>query len=209
MIEHIKAWNDEYKRSIWKGHYSLELLDSCCKTGRLLDAGCGSGKYAIPLRMRGFDVVAVDVSPNALKMAGKSIASRRLDIELLAANVYQMPFSDSSFDVIWCYGVLQHLLLKEREAAISEFLRLLKNGGLLFIEVLGEEDMRFGSSEVERNTFSRKNGIVYHYFSKSELEELLGKFSCNIVESRKEKRFKGNNYMRHMISGVAEKKMPA
>ncbi|MGB8217072.1 MAG: class I SAM-dependent methyltransferase [Candidatus Methanoperedens sp.] len=205
MFEHIKAWNTEYKRSIWKGHYSLGLLDPCCKTGRLLDAGCGSGKYAIPLRMRGFDVVAVDVSPSALKMAGKSIVSRKLDIELLAANVYQMPFSNSSFDVIWCYGVLQHLLLKEREAAISEFWRLLKNGGLLFIEVLGEKDMRFGGSEVEHNTFSRKNGIVYHYFSRSELEELLGKFSCNIVESRKEKRFKGKIYMRHMISAVVEK----
>ncbi|VVB96677.1 Ubiquinone biosynthesis O-methyltransferase [uncultured archaeon] len=205
MSEHIKAWNGEYKRSIWKGHYSLEVLDSCCKTGRLLDAGCGSGKYAIPLGMRGFDVVAVDVSLNALKMAGKSIAGRKLDIGLLAANVYQMPFSDSSFDVIWCYGVLQHLLLKEREAAISEFRHLLRKGGLLFIEVLGEEDMRYGGSEVEPNTFSRKNGIIYHYFSKSELEELLGKFSCNIVESRKEKRFKGKSYTRHMISAVAEK----
>jgi ubiquinone/menaquinone biosynthesis C-methylase UbiE len=159
----------------------------------------------LPLRLRGFDVVAVDVSPNALKMAGKSIASRKLDIGLLAANVYQMPFLDSSFDVIWCYGVLQHLLLKEREAAISEFWRLLRIGGLLFIEVLGEEDMRYGGSEVEPNTFSRKNGIIYHYFSKSELEKLLGGVSCNIVESRREKRFKGKNYMRHMISAVAEK----
>ncbi len=205
MIEHIKAWYGEYKRSIWKGHYSLGVLDSCCKTGRLLDAGCGSGKFAIPLRMRGFEVVAVDVSLNALKIAGKSIANRRLDIGLLAANVYQMPFSDSSFDVIWCYGVLQHLLLKEREAAIIECFRLLRKGGLLFIEVLGEEDMRYGGSEVEPGTFSRKNGIVYHYFSKSELEGLLEKFSCNIVESRKEKRFKGKSYTRHMISAVAEK----
>ncbi len=205
MTEHIKAWNGEYKRSIWKGHYSLELLDSCCKTGRLLDAGCGSGKYAIPLGMRGFDVVGVDVSLNALKMAGKSIAGRKLDIGLLAANVYQMPFLDSSFDVIWCYGVLQHLLLNERETAISEFRRLLRKGGLLFIEVLGEEDMRYGGSEVEPDTFSRKNGIIYHYFSKSELGDLLGKFSCKIVESRKEKRFKGKSYMRHMISAVAEK----
>jgi hypothetical protein len=83
----------------------------------------------------------------------------------------------------------------------------LENWGLLFIEMLGEEDMRFGGSEVEHNTFSRKNGIVYHYFSKSELEELLGKFSCNIVESRKEKRFKGKNYTRQMILRVAQFKM--
>ena len=94
--------------------------------------------------MRGFDVVAVDVSLGALKIAGERSASRKMDIVLLAANVYQMPFSDCSFDVIWCYGVLQHLLLKERELAVREFWRILRQGGLLFLEVFGEEDMRYG-----------------------------------------------------------------
>jgi ubiquinone/menaquinone biosynthesis C-methylase UbiE len=204
MTEHIRAWNRESKR--WKGgHYSLEPLDSCCKRGRLLDAGCGCGKYALPLRMRGFDVVAMDVSLDALKMAGERSMHRNLDVGLLAANVYQMPFSDGSFDVIWCYGVLQHLLLKERELALLEFWRILREGGLLFIEVFGDEDMRYGGCEVEHNTFSRENGIVYHYFNKNELVALLKNFSCNIVDSRKEKRFEGKCYTRHMISAVAKK----
>lgn len=204
MTEHIRAWKNEYKS--WKGgYYSLKLLPPECKKGRLLDAGCGSGKYALPLRMRGFDVVATDVSLNALKMAGERSAGRKLDIGLLAANVYQMPFSDGSFDIIWCYGVLQHLLLEERESAVREFRRLLRKEGLLFIEVFGEDDMRYGGSEVEQNTFSRKNGVIYHYFSKNELSELLKSFSCHIVESRKEKRFEGKLYMRHMISAVAKK----
>ncbi len=203
MAEHIKAWNRE--SSIWKGHYSREQLPPFYQKGRLLDAGCGSGKYTLPLRMRGFDVVAVDVSDNALKMAVKRSKTRKLDIDFLAANVYQMPFADGSFDVIWCYGVLQHLLLKERELAVGEFRRLLRNEGLLFIEVFGEEDMRYGGSEVEYNTFSRKNGIVYHYFNKNELSELLIGFSSSIAESRKEKRFDSKCYTRHMISAVAKK----
>lgn len=203
MKEHIRAWNRESKS--WKGgHYSLELLKSL-KRGRLLDAGCGSGKYALPLRMRGFDVVAIDVSLDALKSAGERGSNRKLDIGLLAANVYQLPFSESSFDIIWCYGVLQHLLLKERELAVCEFWRVLRKGGLLFLEVFGEEDMRYGGNEVEPGTFSRKKGIIYHYFNKSELEELLRNFSCNLVESRKEKRFEGVYYTRHMISAVAKK----
>lgn len=203
MTEHIRAWNRESKS--WKGgHYSLEPLGPNIK-GRLLDAGCGSGKYALPLRMRGFDVVALDVSLDALKTAEKRSAGRKLDIGLLAGNAYQLPFSDGSFDVIWCYGVLQHLLSKERELAVLEFWRVLRKGGLLFLEVLGEEDMRYGGNEVEPGTFSRKNGIIYHYFNKSELEELLRNFSCNVVESRKEKRFEGVYYIRHMISAVAKK----
>lgn len=204
MTGHIKAWNNEAKS--WKGgYYSLDLLPPHLKKGRLLDAGCGGGKYTLPLSMRGFDVVAADVSLDALKTTGERSASLDLDIGLLASNVYQMPFSDKSFDVIWCYGVLQHLLLKERESAISEFRRLLKKDGLLFIEVMGNGDMRYGGREVEPNTFSRKNGIIYHYFNRTELEELLNGFSCRISESRKEKKFNGKSYTRHMISAVAKK----
>ncbi|GFO97105.1 putative methyltransferase [groundwater metagenome] len=204
MTEHIKAWKSEYKSSIWKGHYSLDLLGSLCK-GRLLDAGCGSGKYAIPLQMRGFDVIGVDVSPDALEMAAKGSECRELDIKFLAADICHLPFPDASFDVVWCYGVLQHLLSAERELAVSEFRRLLRRDGMLFLEVMGEEDMRYGGSEIEPNTFKRKKGIIYHYFNKNELNGLLGGFSCRIVGSKKEKRFDGRVYIRHMISVAAEK----
>ena len=203
MTEHIKAWKIEYKSSLWKGHYSLDLLGSLYK-GRLLDAGCGSGKYSIPLQMRGFDVIGVDVSSCALEMAVKGSVCRELDIKFVAADICYLPFPSSSFDVIWCYGVLQHLLSAERELAISEFRRLLRRNGILFIEVFGEEDMRYGGIEVENNTFKRKNGIIYHYFNKDELNGLLSGFSCRIVESKKEKRFEGRIYIRHMISIAAK-----
>ena len=204
MTEHIKAWNSEYRSNIWKGHYSLDIPSSLCK-GRLLDAGCGSGKYSIPLQMRGFEVTGVDVSPEALKMAAKGSSCRELDIKLLAADICHLPFPDASFDVVWCYGVLGHLLSDERDLAISEFSRLLRGGGRLFLEVFGEEDMRYGGIEIEPNTFKRKNRIIYHYFNVNELKGLLGIFSCRITESKKEKRFDGSVYIRHMISVEASK----
>ncbi|MCX9086419.1 MAG: class I SAM-dependent methyltransferase, partial [Candidatus Methanoperedens sp.] len=172
MAHHIKAWEDEYGKSIWKGHYSLELLDPSIRKGRLLDAGCGSGKYSLPLRMRGFEVVGVDVSLKALQMLRESSKTRELDIGIIAANVFQLPFMDGSFDIIWCYGVLQHLLLTEREFTVRKFRRILRKEGILFLEMFGKDDMRYGGIEVEPDTFSRENGIVYHYFDKPEIEEL-------------------------------------
>jgi ubiquinone/menaquinone biosynthesis C-methylase UbiE len=156
--------------------------------------------------MRGFGVVGMDVSLKALRMLRESSISRDVDIDILAGNIFQLPFTDGSFDIVWCYGVLQHLLSKERESAISEFQRILRTGGLLFIEVFGKDDMRYGGIEVEPDTFSRSNGIVYHYFDKEEVEGSLSEFSCRIIETRKEKCFKGKFYMRHMISVVAKKR---
>lgn len=205
-LQHIKAWEDEYKKSIWKGHYSLGMLESTPKKGRLLDAGCGSGKYSIPLKMRGFDVIGMDVSVKALRMLRESSKSRDVDIDILAGNIFQLPFTDGSFDIVWCYGVLQHLLSKEREFAICEFQRILRTEGLLFIEVFGKDDMRYGGTEVEPDTFSRKNGIVYHYFDKDDIEGSLSEFSCRMIETRKKKCFKGKFYTRHMICAVAKKK---
>lgn len=181
------------------------MLDDVTKKGRLLDAGCGSGKYSIPLKMRGFDVVGMDVSLKALQMLSESSKSRDVDIDLLAGNIFQLPFTDDSFDIVWCYGVLQHLLSEERGSAICEFQRILRTEGLLFVEVFGKDDMRYGGIEVEPDTFSRSNGIVYHYFDKEEIEGSLSDFSCRIIETQKKKYFKGKFYTRHMISVVAKK----
>ena len=204
MTSHIKPWKTEHKSSSWKGHYSIDLPPSLC-AGRLLDAGCGSGKYAIPLRMRGFEVIGVDVSRGGLEMAKEASGRRGLDILFLEADVRSLPFPDASFDVIWCYGVLQHLLYAERELAVREFRRLLRTGGMLFIEVMGKEDMRYGGIEVEPHTFKRKKGIIYHYFDKNELSGLLAGFSCRMGESMKQKRFNGRVYLRHMITAAAER----
>ncbi len=205
MVSHIKAWEDEYRKTTWKGHYSLELLDPVEGRGRLLDAGCGSGRYSLPLAMRGFDVVGVDVSMKALNMLKQSIVLRKLDMSIFAADVSRLPFSGNSFDFIWCYGVLQHLLQSEREITVREFHRVLKKEGILFVEVFGKEDFRYGGQEVEPHTFSRENGVIYHYFDGPELENLLGDFKAAIGESHKKKMFKGKSYMRHMISATARK----
>jgi len=157
------------------------------------------------LRMRGFDVVGIDVSFNALKMLRDSSKTREIDVDILGANISQLPFKTGSFDLVWCYGVLQHILSKERGCAIGEFKRILRKEGILFLEVFGKDDMRYGGLEIEPGTFSRKNGIVYHYFDNAEIEELLRDFSCTIIESRKEKMFRGKSYTRHMISAIAKK----
>lgn len=204
-MEHIKAWYNEYKSSKWKGHYSLDNIELSSVKGRILDAGCGNGKYTLPLRMRGYDVTGIDVSLNALEIARTDSTKHRLAIGFIAGDICSMPFSDNSFDAVFCYGVLQHLLLKERGLAVSEFRRILVNGGGLYIDVFGKDDMRHGGIEVEPDTFSRKSGIIYHYFNREELERLLAGFSFRVFESRIIKRFDGKNYTRHMINAVAKK----
>ncbi|MEZ5335720.1 MAG: class I SAM-dependent methyltransferase [Methanolobus sp.] len=90
--------------------------------------------------------------------------------EFLVSSITSNPFSDNSFDAVLCLGVMQHLLEDERQEAVSEIKRVMKKGAVLVMEVFGTEDMRYGGEEIEKNTFSRKSGIIYHYFTQEELK---------------------------------------
>ncbi|WP_406660438.1 class I SAM-dependent methyltransferase [Methanolobus sp. ZRKC3] len=202
---HFLAWDEEYRHVTWGGPRSISMVEefmSSSSSSRLLDAGCGNGRYSLPLS-RKYDVVGIDVSANAISKAQTYIKKSGHDALLLVSTITDLPFSENSFDAVICYGVLQHLLEHERKQTVDEFRRVLKPGALLFFEAFGVEDMRYGGEELEKDTFVRKGGIIYHYFSEKELRSLFSEFETVKLENiRVEKRFKGELYTRHHIRAV-------
>ncbi len=85
----------------------------------VLDAGTGTGRFALPLRERSFEVVGVDVSRKMLAKA----ASKGLH-DLLVSNVCALPFRDLSFD----HALSVHLihLIPEWRSALKEIGRVTK-----------------------------------------------------------------------------------
>jgi ubiquinone/menaquinone biosynthesis C-methylase UbiE len=201
---HLLAWDEEYRHVRWGGPRPISAVEGSIPPGsRVLDAGCGNGRYLLPLS-RKYDVVGTDVSLNALLEARSYLDRNGRCAELIVSTITNLPFSDHSFDAVLCYGVLQHLFESERILAVEEFKRLLKPSGILFIEVFGTEDMRFGGQEVESNTFMRKGGVIYHYFTEKELFSLLGGFAqVDLKNIITEKTFRGERHTRHHIKGTS------
>jgi ubiquinone/menaquinone biosynthesis C-methylase UbiE len=101
---------------------------------RLLDVGCGPGSITRGLaeRVAPGQVIGLDLSRETLAAARKEAAARGLgNIEYEEGSVYQLPFPDGSFDVVYAHQVLQHL--REPAAALREMLRVLQSGGLVAI----------------------------------------------------------------------------
>ena len=98
------------------------------KFDRALDIGCGPGANIEVLNTFAGKVTGVDISPKAIEY------SRRIHPhnEFLLANAENLPFADSSFDLILCSEVLEHV---EDTKAIAEVLRILKPQGVLIITV--------------------------------------------------------------------------
>jgi ubiquinone/menaquinone biosynthesis C-methylase UbiE len=102
-----------------------------------LDAGCGTGFLSFELASRGHRVVGVDFAPAMLAEARRKAAAQRVSIRFEQADAEQLPFATASFDLV----VSRHVLwtLPHPEAAIDEWIRVLRPGGRLVI-VDGQAD---------------------------------------------------------------------
>ena len=103
-----------------------------------LDAGCGTGFLALELAGRGHRVTAVDFAPAMLQEARRKAAQHGASIRFEEADAEQLPFASGSFDL----AVSRHLLwtLPHPEAAIDEWIRVLRPGGRLVV-VDGQSDV--------------------------------------------------------------------
>ncbi|MEW6068416.1 MAG: class I SAM-dependent methyltransferase [Nitrospirota bacterium] len=96
--------------------------------GYILEGGCGAGSNVASLHNNGYKVIGIDYAENTVKTLKKYIPE--LDIRL--GDVRNLPFEDDYFNGYWSIGVIEHFW--EGYGVIAkEMLRVLKNGGYLFL----------------------------------------------------------------------------
>jgi SAM-dependent methyltransferase len=113
---------------------------------RILDAGCGSGRNLVELSGFG-TVVGLEPSPR-----GAEVARARGVGEVVVAGIGAMPFEDSSFDLITCLDVLEHI--EDDLGALRELRRVARPGGILLITAPAYP--RLWSSHDELNRHCRR-----------------------------------------------------
>ena len=88
---------------------------------RLLDSGCGAGRYSIDLAARGFTVLGVDRSPELVKIAITKSNARTTAVEFSVADLLEFD-APGQFRAILCRGVLNDITLDlERKCIFSRF----------------------------------------------------------------------------------------
>ncbi len=109
---------------------------------RILDAGCGNGRYTkFLLRHADADafITCFDLSQRMLKRARRRLKSPR--VSHVAADLTRLPYPDGYFDAVVCGWVLEHL--PDPRPGLRELARVLAVGGKLLLLVT--EDTLTGS----------------------------------------------------------------
>ena len=121
------------------------LTEHLPASGSVLDVGAGTGRYAVELARRGYDVTAVDLSEALIRRARALAAEEGLTdrVRFLVGDARELDGlqGPNQFDAVLMLGPLYHLVAAlDREAALGQAFARLRSGGLIFSAFLS----RFG-----------------------------------------------------------------
>ncbi|MBU6997044.1 MAG: methyltransferase domain-containing protein [Theionarchaea archaeon] len=152
--------------------------------GVILDAGGGTGEWAIPLAEAGFDVVLVDISRGMLRQARRKLEEKNIrNVTVERVDMTDMSsFQDNMFDMVLVQGdPLSYC--GNAEKAVAEIYRVLKEGRhciasvdcmyefILRLITLKQWDVLKTLFETERATF--QTGFEIRYFTPGSLRQLF------------------------------------
>lgn len=111
----------------------------------ILDAGCGTGRYAIELARRGYIVHGIDLSPDLIEVATQALGDSPGRISFSVGDITHEP--TSRYAAILCRGVLNDIIDDAgRGAVVAAFAAALQSKGVLIL------DVREWGASVERKT---------------------------------------------------------
>jgi SAM-dependent methyltransferase len=144
---------------------------------RVLDLGCGDGRFTAELARLGAAPTGVDIAQSAIDRA--RAAHRDLDFRLTPIDG-PLPFDDVSFDVVWTSEVIEHVADTARW--LSEVRRVLVPRGRLLLTTPSHGRLRIALNGIE--AFSDPLGDHLHLYTRGSLKALLAEFGLHQISVR-------------------------
>ncbi|MCC7005088.1 MAG: class I SAM-dependent methyltransferase [Ottowia sp.] len=141
FVEESRFGNWFLKTNTWKVHVLQRALNDLQAYlpvdygpyTQVLDVGCGFG-HSFSVLAQHFSpdvIVGLDIAPDLAVRAGEAAERCLCQVNLHCANAASMDLPDAQFDLVFCHQTFHHIV--EQEAAMAEFFRVLKPGGVLLL----------------------------------------------------------------------------
>ncbi|KNZ70047.1 type 11 methyltransferase [Thermincola ferriacetica] len=98
----------------------------------IIEVGCDTGVTSLILSDK-FNKTLLDINPYAIELS-KSVADKlNKKVTFVVADMFNMPFEDKSFDIVFNSGVIEHFDADQRTMLLAEYSRILRDNGLIII----------------------------------------------------------------------------
>ena len=150
--EYVRSFYDAYGRREWdrlegsvagrlKAIVHADFVRRYVRRGdRVLDAGCGPGRFTVTAAKLGAVVTALDLSAGQLELAKATVAKAGVSDAVeafVAADIGDLSmFPGGHFDAVICYGGALSYVCERRHAAAAELVRVVRRGGILLVSVM-------------------------------------------------------------------------
>ncbi len=111
----------------------VRLADEGRLTGRLLDAGCGTGENALLAAGRGADVTGIDVAPTAIARARAKAAARGLAARFEVADALDLGRLGLTADIVIDSGVFHVFGDDDRARYVASLAAVLSPAGVCYL----------------------------------------------------------------------------
>ena len=169
-------------------------------TKKVLDLGCGVGKFLVPLASMEYEMTGIDISQGVLDECAKRLEKRRLEAKLIKLNANKIKFEQEFDTVISMDSVLHYFDTKQKIInVLKRIYKSLKPNGKIIVEnrnLLADLNF-YNEPKVEH---VKTNKIDVEYICKNEFDKEKSLFHIDIIAKVKKngkiKTFSHNEILR-------------
>jgi len=190
----------------------LKYCNSNDHEKNILDCGAGGSNPPLSLFYEfGYKTYGIEISDEQLKRANEFCKEQDMDLNITKGDMTSIPFKNEFFSFLFSYNTSVHMKKCDFLAAIHEFARVLKKGGLCYINFLSEECHTYGKGlEVRPGEFIHTEAgeeVLFSHYNEEELKDYFNEFDLVYKENRLITRlFDGEKYTSGYYDFILEKK---
>ncbi len=167
----------------------LRFTNSIGLEKKILDCGAGGPYPKLAFfHENGFETYGIDISEDSINFANEYCEECGINLNIIKADMRKIPFNSNFFSFVFSYNSVFHLNKIECGIVIKEMYRVLKKGGICYINFLSKDDYHYGNG-IEQNpgeiiTIEGNEKLLHSFYDDDEPDKYLKDFQIIYKEKR-------------------------
>jgi ubiquinone/menaquinone biosynthesis C-methylase UbiE len=193
----------------------LEYCNNSPLEKEILECGAGISPSLEPLLVRffeaGYRTHGTEISEKRWAAAQAFCEEKGIGLDIRQGDMCHLPFEDERMSFVFSYNSIFHMTKHDIGVAMEEIERVLRSGGLCFVNFLSVDDGRYGDGkEMGKGEFAQAEAgrdTIHTYYEDDEADAHFVNFEVLLKEKRiLERTIDGSKYVGAYIDYIAEKK---